>query len=98
MGIECEDMSVAVFERLKSALGEAIPQDVTIDVKTMKMVKDQYEIENIRRSAFLVDAGVETAIRFLGEGFNEAAACTQGQYAMRRLWSENFPKAEVCGF
>ena len=64
----------------------------------MKIIKDPYEIGCIRRSAALVDKGVEVTIDYLKQGYSEAEACTQGQYAMRRMWHEKFPEAEVCGF
>lgn len=42
--------------------------------------------------------GVKTTIDFLGQGYSEAEACTEGQYAMRKLWHKKFRDSEVCGY
>ena len=56
----------------------------------MKIIKDEYEISCISKSSELVDMGVKTTIEALEEGYSEAEASTEGQYAMRKLWNKNF--------
>ena len=98
LGLELDSVSVKLHRDLSEALDIAGVQDLADNIRTMKIVKDACEIENIRKAARLVDAGVKTAIRFLEQGRSEAEACTEGQYRMRRIWSEEFPQAELCGF
>lgn len=64
----------------------------------MKIVKDEYEISCIRKSAELVDMGVKTTIDYLTQGYSEAEASTEGQYAMRKLWHQKYRDSEVCGY
>lgn len=86
----CEEVS----EKLKAK--EVLPVSEMINM--MKVIKDEYEVSCIRKSAELVDTGVSTAIEYLSRGYSEAEAATEGQYAMRKLWHKKFPDTEVCGF
>lgn len=98
LGLELSECSVLFYRELEEKLKPAGVRDISSEISKMKLIKDSYEISCIRRSAALVDRGVETAIEYLRQGCSEAEASTQGQYAMRKLWQERFPQAEVCGF
>ena len=98
LGLETEYIS---FVRYKNILQKIKPegiQSISFILDHHKLVKDAYEISRIRRSAELVDLGVKTAIDYLGQGYSEAEACTEGQYAMRKLWHKKFRDSEVCGY
>lgn len=98
MGMESASISLLFYQELTAALSPGKVIDMSHEIAMMKLVKDCLEISSIRKAAQLVDIGVETVIRFLEEGFSEAEASTEGQYAMRKLWSERFPDSEVSGF
>lgn len=98
IGMELDYVNVELYREIT---GKLRPREIiTISDMTsmMKIIKDKYEIGCIRKSAQLVDIGVKTAIEYIGQGYSEAEASTEGQYAMRKLWHEKFPDAEVCGF
>lgn len=98
LGLETDYISLKQYRELSSKLGVSDVADVSREILLMKLIKDDIEIASIRKSAQMVDIGVETAIRCLEEGYSEAQAATEGQYAMRKMWSERFPDSEVCGF
>ena len=98
LGVETDSISVRFAQELKAALETKETISVSESINEMKMVKDPYEIACIRRSALLVDIGVEAAIEALRQGYSEAEASTEGQYAMRQIWHKRFPDREVCGF
>ena len=45
---------------------------ISSEINMMKIIKDPYEIGCIRRSAALVDKGVEVTIDYLKQGYSEA--------------------------
>lgn len=98
IGMELDSMEVSRYRSLCAGLDPEDVVSVSSAISHMKIKKDEYEIERIRRAAMTVDCGMGRAIACLKEGYSEAAACTEGQYAMRHLWLEKFPDSEICGF
>ena len=98
LGLELDYCSAGFCSEVEDKLCPDEVVSISSEINMMKIIKDPYEIGCIRRSAALVDKGVEVTIDYLKQGYSEAEACTQGQYAMRRMWHEKFPEAEVCGF
>lgn len=98
IGMELDYINVELYSEIIEKLRPSEIISISYMTSMMKVIKDEYEIGCIRKSAQLVDIGVKTAIEYIGQGYSEAEASTEGQYAMRKLWQENFPDAEVCGF
>jgi len=98
LGIEMEYINYSFWDSMAKNLNLRTVQDVSLMISMMKIIKDKYEISNVRNAALLVDNGVETAIHALEQGYSEAEASTEGQYRMRQIWAERFPMAEVSGF
>ena len=98
LGIEGDYASVNWLREIHSKLNVVETSDIAGDIEMLKIIKDSFEIDCIRKSAALVDCGVETAICCLDTGAHEAEACTEGQYRMRKMWHERFPDYEVSGF
>lgn len=98
LGLELDYSSAGFCREIEYKLCPGQILDVSPVINMMKIVKDPYEISRIRRSAALVDQGVEVTIDYLKQGYSEAEACTQGQYSMRKMWHEKFPESEVSGF
>lgn len=98
IGLELDSISVGFARELETALEPEEMVSVSGIINEMKIVKDEYEISCIRRSALLVDIGVGAAIEALRQGYSEAEASTEGQYAMRQMWHRRFKDSEVCGF
>ncbi len=98
IGMELDSIEVSKYRALCTNLRPAEVLSVSNVISNMKIKKDEYEIDRIRRAAMLVDCGMKKAIDCLRMGYSEAAACTEGQYAMRHLWLDQFPGSEICGF
>ncbi len=98
LGLELDYVNFRLHQDICKKLNLLMEEDISSSINMMKVIKDEYEISCIRKSAHLVDVGVETAIRCLEQGYSEACASTEGQYQMRRTWSELYPDTEVCGF
>ena len=98
VGLELESLEMAKYETLKESLGFDLAISISSPISQLKIIKDEYEISCIRKSALLVDRGMDRAIECLKNGMTEADACTEGQYAMRKMWQKEFGNLEICGF
>ena len=98
IGMELDYVSVSWYQKICKKLQPAAVKSVSFTINMIKLIKDDYEIQCIRKSAALVDLGVKTTIEYLIKGYAEAEAATEGQYAMRQLWQSRFRDSEICGF
>ncbi|MEG1849546.1 MAG: Xaa-Pro peptidase family protein, partial [Oscillospiraceae bacterium] len=98
LGIETDSISLRFFGELQSALAIRESVDLSHEIAMMKLIKDEAEISCLRKAALLVDTGIEATLAALAGGRSEAEASTEGQYAMRQMWSKRFPDSEVSGF
>lgn len=98
IGLELDTLEVSKYELLKKSLGFGQAVSISNAILQLKIIKDEYEISCIRKSALLVDTGMAKAVESLRNGLSEADACTEGQYAMRKMWQEKFGDMEICGF
>lgn len=98
LGVEADFVSINWIEKVKERLNIEKIKDVSGEVNMLRIIKDSYEIDCMRKAAALTDCGVKTAVESLNKGLHEALACTEGQYAMRKMWHEKFQEYEVAGF
>lgn len=98
LGIEYDFLNINWMKNIKEKLNIEVMADISEDIDMMRIIKDSYEIDCLRKSALLADCGVEKAIDSLKLGADESTACTEGQYAMRNLWKKEFSEFEVSGF
>lgn len=98
IGVEGDYASLNWLASLKGKLNVRGVVDISQDAINQRLIKDAHEIAMCRISGRLVDLGVTTAIAALDAGASEAEACTEGQYAMRKLWHSDYQQYEVSGF
>jgi Xaa-Pro dipeptidase len=98
LGLETEYMNVARYQKINAQLKPEKIVSISNLINMQKIIKDSYEIQCIKKSAELVDLGVKTTIDHISQGYSEAEASTEGQYAMRKLWHKKFRDSEVCGY
>ena len=98
VGVEMDYVNLKLTNQLRGKLNVREFVDVSQDIANQRLIKDSYEIGLCRISGHLVDTGVVAALEALRGGVSEADACTQGQYAMRKLWHEAYQQYEVSGF
>ena len=98
LGLELDSLEVAKYNQIINALAVDRIYSLSEEIFHMKLIKDSYEIDCIRKAARLVDEGVRVTIDSLKKGLSEADACTEGQYAMRKLWGKDYKEYEIAGF
>lgn len=98
VGVEGDYASMNWLKSLQEKLDVSEFADISQDAVNLRLIKDPHEIAMCRISGKLVDLGVTTAIEALEGGASEAQACTEGQYAMRKLWHSAYQQYEVSGF
>lgn len=98
IGLETEYASIDFLKRIHDVLNVKSLINISSDVAQQRLIKDSYETTLCRISGHLADIGVAAALESLEHGTSEAAACTEGQYAMRKLWHEKYQQYEVSGF
>jgi len=72
------------LERLRAALPEATWTNGTALLRSVRMVKDAYELSCIRRAARLVDEALAEAVPKLAPGMREIELLAEIEYALRR--------------
>ncbi|MGQ9630477.1 MAG: M24 family metallopeptidase [bacterium] len=89
------DFSAPAFliERFKSANPEATVVDARDIVSPLRKIKDEGEIERIRRAAELADFGMEVARRTIKPGVTELDVAAEVEYQMKKVGMErlSFP-------
>lgn len=98
IGLELAFLPYSFTQELVQTVGARHMKDLSAFCDESRLVKDEHEIDMIRKSAVLADCAMEVMIDSLRQGASEAEACTEGQYAMRKLWQTRFPEYEVSGF
>lgn len=98
IGMELNYVNVDRYREIGKKIQPETIVSISELVDMMKIIKDEYELDCIRKSAAFVDLGVQTTIEYLEKGYSEAEASTEGQYAMRKLWHKKYRNHEVCGF
>jgi Xaa-Pro dipeptidase len=98
VGLEFGYLNIVIYRHILSSLDISEPYDISHRIDLLKVIKDEAEKRLIRISATLVDRAVEVMIDSLRQGASEAECSTEGHYAMRRLWQEQYQEYEVSGF
>jgi Xaa-Pro aminopeptidase len=84
IGLEMQELPVAVFNKLRGVLGEREFADVSEDILRIRARKSPYEMERIKRSAALVEHVFAAVPEILSEGMREVELAAGLQAAGRR--------------
>jgi Xaa-Pro aminopeptidase len=83
-----DNLEIPVFSKLQKTLkGVNLNPDVQL-IWELRKVKDETEIENIRRAAKLTDIGAKTAAETIKPGMRDYELAAELEYAMRKLGSQ----------
>jgi Xaa-Pro dipeptidase len=96
--LESSYLNIALYHRMTEILCLNDIVDVSSLVERLKVVKDELELDFVRKAGNLADRAMNTMIECLRTGSSEAVASTEGQYAMRKLWQEQYGDEEISGF
>jgi len=83
------DASALLYELFRSMHANKKIVDVHGLVMQLRMVKDQMEIDNIRKASECAKAGLEAAIKSIRAGVTETAIAGEAQMAARRKGAES---------
>lgn len=72
-----------------------VPADCTPVMSGLRIVKDGDEIDRLRKSAQVADAGMKAAIENMRVGMTESQVAAEAEYAMRQAGAEDFWRTYV---
>lgn len=75
---------------------EVVVKDCTHIMSTLRVVKEECEIEAIRAAARVADAGMREAIAAAAPGMTESQVAAAAEFAMRGAGAEGFARTYVC--
>ncbi len=95
MGFEARDITFTGYRQFAETL-KAGPKEINLVptesvVETLRAIKDQMEIERIRKAAALVDAALETVVPRIRAGVSEKQVAWYLESFMREKGSEPMP-------
>ncbi|AEM78652.1 M24 family metallopeptidase [Thermoanaerobacter wiegelii] len=83
-----ENISYGQYRELKELLGiELIPQANLVE--TLRMVKDEEEIENIKKAQNITDRAFEHLLKFIKVGMTEKEVALELEYFMKKQGAED---------
>ena len=74
---------------------DVVARDCTAVMSEMRMVKDSEEIERIRASAKVAEAGMKAAVEAVKPGVTESHVAAEAEHAMRQAGAEEFWRTYV---
>jgi len=74
---------------------DVVARDCTAVMSEMRMVKDSEEIERIRASATVAEAGMKAAVEAVKPGVTESHVAAEAEHAMRQAGAEEFWRTYV---
>lgn len=97
IGFEADFMPVSAYRRLSDKLGRELV-DVSDLVRDLRMVKDPWEIDNIRKASHLAELGMQTSYDVVMNGGTEIDSNVATEARMMAEWSRLFPEDDVTGY
>jgi Xaa-Pro aminopeptidase len=88
VGIEAASVTLQQFDALQKALEGVVLKPTTGVVETLRLVKDEGEIERIRTACGIADRAFEYIVTQIRPGIAERALAADLEYHMRKLGSE----------
>ncbi|MHB8511340.1 MAG: M24 family metallopeptidase [Actinomycetota bacterium] len=98
LAIEAHHMTVSSYSKLRKSLGSIEPVDTEGLVEKLREVKDQTEIELLRRACAIGDEGFKEILNRLREGMSEVELAADLEDAMRRAGSEGLSFETIAAF
>jgi Xaa-Pro aminopeptidase len=86
-GVESREMTLAEFGRLRAGLPEVridASNDLNNVITMLRMIKEPYEIENIKKAQEITDAAFSHIIDFIKPGVSEQELALEIEYFMRK--------------
>ncbi|MDP8241162.1 MAG: aminopeptidase P family protein [Candidatus Hatepunaea meridiana] len=88
VGVESQMMTVEFYQRLKMAFPNSSVVETEDIIEKLAMVKDDYEIENIRHAVEITDKTLETILPFVKPGITEIELSSEITYYHRKYGAQ----------
>jgi Xaa-Pro aminopeptidase len=88
LALQSDHMTIAGRRRLAKRLGARRLKDVSGLVARCRAVKDEGEIQTIRRAIRIQEKAFDATLEQIGPGMSEREICARLEYEMKRLGSE----------
>lgn len=98
IGIEAGFMPLNTHRLLSQNLRDWETVDISTEIQQLRMIKDEGEIENVRKAAVLAEAGMQAAVDTIKSGATEIETNIAGEKAMLDAWSERYPNDDIVDF
>jgi Xaa-Pro dipeptidase len=98
IGVETDFIPNTEFEKLKKRLPDFTFKAASDIFRRLRMVKDEKEIENIRKASEISDSGMEAAVREIKLGKTEIEVAFAAKNAMMEKWKNKYPDDEIADF
>ncbi len=85
VGLEMDVLPCSFYFRVAKALGDAKFADVSEEIKHVRSVKSDFEIDLIKESARILDAGISSVPDFIEEGMREVDLACRIESSMRSM-------------
>jgi Xaa-Pro aminopeptidase/Xaa-Pro dipeptidase len=90
VGVEFGQMRVMELKAVE-ALGAASTEDVSAAIDSLRMFKDQQEIEQLQKAVRIIEESLEATLPYIKPGVSELDVAAQLEYEMRKRGSEGTP-------
>lgn len=98
VGFEAEFMPLKVYQRLSEIVGPRTLVDASDLVRDLRMVKDEWELSNIRKSTRLAELGMQAAYDVIMDGGSEIDANVATETRMSQQWAKLYPQDDITGY
>ncbi len=99
VGLEYTFLTQSMMTMLTHPHGKpegVVPKDCTHIMSSLRLVKDDEEIERIRRAAKVAEKGMAAAVKSVKAGMTESQVAAEAEYAMRQAGADEFWRTYVC--
>ncbi|MFY0543127.1 M24 family metallopeptidase [Brevibacillus sp. H7] len=90
VGVEFGQMRVMELKAAE-ALGAASTEDVSAAIDSLRMFKDQQEVEQLKKAVQIIEESLEATLPFIKPGVSELEVAAHLEYEMRKRGSEGTP-------
>ncbi len=91
VGVESHDMTLSAFEALKKVVSGAELVLITDDLSKLRMVKEEGEIDFIRKAIKISEVALDEIIPMIVPGVSEADIAVELEYVMKKRGSGPIP-------
>ena len=98
IGIDLDYLSLVTYGEVRKTFPGAKLNDVSKLIDGLRLIKDEEEIDRVRKASKLAAVGLEAEYDVIRKRGTEIEASVAGMNAMNNFWRDHYPTAEVADF